>query len=563
MSSREMPTGDEAARRAYGLLATNLNEALHDARQALEPHAELLPNGRIGDIDTLLEEFAARRVRIALYGEVKAGKSTMLNALAGAELSPVAFDPLTSIPVRITHGHRTVWQVGTHRLDNLAELTQLMRTGIQDAGEVVIETDVELLRLGGQVDLLDTPGVGSDERFDAISAEALKALDAVVLVVRYPALYTQVTRRLVEALQADIGKLFVVWNLDADCAEITAEERQHEAERLRAAVDGAHELYLVDARAAFRARQAGDAAALAASGLASFTEALARFASSDKREVTALREAAKRALRWLDEAVPPLTQRRTELDVKVRETRERIQKVQTDAEARTSAARKQFAEYQAAAGAAAQKRAQATAKAAEALRKSLRAARRGWVQDGALVPLEKSVAAAAGAYADAVLAANRAAGAGVRDAAKQFGTQLRTQQPERTDVRPATLAPPDRIARIQGGNARLLRRAIWRRWYLPGVAALEREGVESDLAAQTAWFEKVARTAEPTVRGVLDARVAEIARTAQAEMERIRVETNFLAEEAELDALTAHIPAVTGERTRIEETGREARALLG
>src|SRR5579862_3291942 len=126
----ESEASDDTARRVYGLLTTSLNEALVEMRQVTERHAELLPKGRVADVDALLAEFARRRIRIALYGEVKAGKSTLLNALAGAELSPVAFDPLTSIPVRVTYGSRTVWQLGSHRLDNLAELTQLMRAGV-------------------------------------------------------------------------------------------------------------------------------------------------------------------------------------------------------------------------------------------------------------------------------------------------------------------------------------------------------------------------------------------------------------------------------------------------
>src|SRR4029079_8364565 len=128
------------------------------------------------------------------------------------------------VPVRVTYGTRTIWQVGAHRLDSIAELTQIMRTGVRDATEVLVETDADLLQLGGQVDLLDTPGVGSDERYDAISAEALRSLDAVAPVVRSPSLFTQATRRLMDGLQADIGKLFIVWNLDADCAELEKDE---------------------------------------------------------------------------------------------------------------------------------------------------------------------------------------------------------------------------------------------------------------------------------------------------------------------------------------------------
>jgi len=553
---------DEMTRRAYGLLATSLNEALIDMRQALESHASLLPKGRIADVDALLDEFTRRRVRIALYGEVKAGKSTLLNALARAELSPVAFDPLTSIPVRVTYGSQTVWQVGVHRLDNIAELTQLMRAGVRDATEVVIETDADLLQLGGQVDLVDTPGVGSEERFDAISAEALRSLDAVVLVVRYPALYTQVTRRLMEGLQADIGKLFVVWNLDADCAELTDEERRREGEKLRAEVAGAHELYLVDAREAFRAGEKGDKAKRGKSGLEEFTAALGRFASSDKRQVAALREASKRALAWLEEASRSLAERRKALDSRIGETRDRLQKVQNGADAKASAARAQFAEVQAAMSAIGQERAAAVTTAAEAMHKALRAARRTWVRKGRITELDAAIGAAAEVYADACVAANRAAAEALREAAKRFGAVVSVTPPERGTVRPASLAPLERIERALGGSARVLRRAIWKRWYLPGLTSLERMGIGGDVAAQSAWFEQATKSAEQGTRNVVDGRLADIARTAQAELERIRVETNFLAEEAEYEALVEHVPALAGQKERIGEIGKEARGLI-
>ena len=555
-----MSPTDDAVRRAYGVLATSLNEALLETRHALEPHAALLPKGRLGEFDGLLAEFARRRVKIAVYGEVKAGKSTLINALAGKELSPVAFDPLTSLPLRITYGSRTVWQVGANRVDTLAELTQIMRTGVRDVAEVVVETEADLLQLGGQVDLVDTPGVGSHEHFDAISAEALRALDAVVLVVRYPALFTQATRRLMGELQADIGKLFVVWNLDADCAELEADELARHGETLRAEVAGAHELFLVDARAAFRAQQAGGRAA-ASTGLAEFSDALSRFASSDKRELVALREAGKRAVRWIDEAQAALGQRRSGLDAKLGEVRERLHVAQREADAKATAERNRLSEFQAAADAAGQQRAAAAAKAAEALQTALRAARRAWVRSGRSEALAGAVNAGAEAFATACASANTAAAEALRAAAKQFGAVVSPAAAERADVRPGALAPPERLERARTGSAAMLRRSLWRRWYLPGLATLEKTGVTEALAAQSAWFDGAAKSAAATLRGVLDGRLADIARAAQAEQERIRVETNFLAEEGELEALAAHVPVLANARQRIEEVSKEARRI--
>ncbi|MGD9763648.1 MAG: dynamin family protein [Candidatus Binatia bacterium] len=553
---------DDAVRRAYGVLATSLNEALNDIHQALTPHAALLPKGRLGDLDALLAEFARRRIRIAIYGEVKAGKSTLINALAGRELSPVAFDPLTSMPLRVTYGSRTVWQVGANRVESLAELAQMMRTGVRDATEVVVETEADLLRLGGQVDLVDTPGVGSDVRFDSVTAEALRSLDAVVVVVRYPALFTQATRALVQGLQSDIGKLFVVWNLDGACAELSAAERDRQAQTLRADVAGAHELHLVDARTAFRAQQSGDAAGLANAGLPDFAAAVGRFASSGKREVTALREAGKRAASWIEEAQTALGGRRRALETRLNEVRERLHLVERDAQAKTAEARSQLAEYEAAVAAAGQRREAAAAQSAETLHKAIRAARRAWVRSGQAPALESAVAAATAAFAETCGAAARTATEALRDAAKRFGASAAPAAAEPRNVRPAELAPAERIAQARTGHARLLRRVVWNRWYLPGLNALERVGVLHDLAAQAAWWDQVVQAAHRNARAVLDARLADIARRMQAEQERIRVETNFLAEEGEQQALSAHLPMLAAARERIEEIGKEARRIM-
>ena len=556
-----------ATARTVGTLATRLNAALTRAHQALEPHTAHLPDGALAALDTLLAEFARRRIRIALYGEVKAGKSTLLNAVAGAALSPVAFEPLTSIPLRVTYGERTTWRIGERRLESLAALEQLMREAstegaLGDAHEVVAETDLDLLELGGQVDLLDTPGVGSAAQFDAVSADVLRSLDAVVLVVRYPALFTQFTRRLMDGLQADIGKLFVVWNLDADCAELTPVERARHAETLRTTVAGAHELFLVDARAGLRAMQTEDGTASVASGLTGFIAALRRFASSGRREITALREAAKRAHHSLTVAHHCLTERHAALEQTLADARARLQAVQAAADAEAAAARRRFASFDTAVGRIVHDAGPTAERLAADFRTQLRRARRRWIRSGDHAALSGAVATATAGYADAVETANRHTRQALHAETERFGTQATLAARARTEPKAAPLAPTDRIERATLGRAQWLRRALWRRWYLPGLASLERQEMAQYLAAQAAWVNASAQAVREAASATLAARLREITQHAEAQLQEIKTETAFAANEAEFAQLSADVPIVAAQCDAAQRVTADARPLL-
>jgi hypothetical protein len=542
---------------AYGALATKLNQALAATRQALEVHAGLLPHGRLADFDDLLKDFEQRRIRVAIYGEVKAGKSTLLNAVAGKVLSPSAFDPLTSVPIRVTYGTRPTWRYGDLTFNTAEELAEAMRRGMAVAEEVVVETDLDLLQLGGQVDLVDTPGVGSEERYDVISKRTLESLDAVVLIVRYPALFTQFTRSLMESLEANISKLFVVWNIDAACAELSEAERTRHAETLRKKVAGAHDLFLVNARAAFDARRANSDPALTASGMTGFVHGLAAFAGSDKRDVAAVRETGKRAQRWLQEAQEALEARRNTLAQRLSDARGRLRAVETSGEERTKAARAGFSRFHAAFERIGNERAATAEALGHTLSKTVRTAGRRWAWNGDFVALQAAVLHALQEHGDATAASTRATSDAVREATAQFGTAATFSPRTRTELLVDDLTPPDRAELAAQGRMRWLRRLLWRSWYLPGLQELERR-IAEDLDSQKSWFEGGARVVQSAARATLEARLTDIRKATKSEVDQVRSETHLESNEAEYEALKRHLPLVRSQRAAIEEINTEA-----
>jgi hypothetical protein len=562
MEQSDLATSDNEKSRTYGTLSTKLNEALSDTRGALTDHAGLLPEGRLRDLDNLLAEFAGRRIRTAFYGEVKAGKSTLVNAVAGGELSPADFGPLTAVPVRVTWGAENVWRVGDHKFDRVSALYEIMKSGPEATGEVVVETPSELLRLGGQVDLIDTPGIGSQDQFDQISGDALRSLDTVVLVVRYPALFTRFTRHVVTELENDIGKLFVVWNLDASCAELTTEEQQRHAETLRNQVAGAHELYLVDARAAFRAARSGDESGMKDAGLTDFIEGLRTFASSKTREVSALREAAKRGMVWLEEAQMALEKREAALSESLKTTREWLADAQKRADAEKEENQSNFNAFEAEMAAAETEREKAAEAAAGKLRGEIGSARRSWIFSADAQALETAVRRAAETYADEIAAACHTYELSVQAAAKRFEVVVPATPRPRTLPYSGPLVEKDRIERANQGRMRMMKRMVFGGWYLSELMEVKKNGIGEDLDAQEGWAQGIAEGAEKAVRAVLDGALSEIERRRQEEIDEIKKRTQFDAEASELETIQKNKPRIDQAHAAAVQINQEARTLL-
>jgi GTPase SAR1 family protein len=114
------------------------------------------------------ERLQLGRFRLAVLGQFKRGKSTLLNALLGGEFLPSSILPLTSIPVHIEYGPTSsvvlAFLDGTTQLAELDELGEYVTEQKNPNNEKFVSQVRVLLPsvfLQNNFVLIDTPGIGS------------------------------------------------------------------------------------------------------------------------------------------------------------------------------------------------------------------------------------------------------------------------------------------------------------------------------------------------------------------------------------------------------------------
>ncbi len=244
----------------------------------------------------LLARLAESRFNLAVVGQFKRGKSTLLNAIVGRAVLPAGAIPLTSAITSLTYGPRDRvllrWRGRTYRqeipLGQLADFVTERGNPGNERGleEAIVEVPSPALRRG--VWFIDTPGVGSsDEANSTTTLRFLPEASAVIFVTSADAPLGEVEERFLRDVQAHVRKLLVVVNkvdlLDADERdELLAFVRS----RLAPLLGGpAVPVHAVSAAEALAARMDGDDHRLDGSGLPAFESALTRFLADEQGRI--------------------------------------------------------------------------------------------------------------------------------------------------------------------------------------------------------------------------------------------------------------------------------------
>lgn len=245
-----------------------------------------IPSISASALAAIRTKFSEHAFHLVVAGEFKRGKSTLINALVGANLLPTGVVPLTSVVTLLRYGDvaaaDVIFENGENRsvpLETLAEYVTERGNpdNVKRVREVVVTYPATWLK--GGIRLVDTPGVGSVHSHNSeVTSRYLPQADAVIFMVSADQPLSRNELDFLADIRRYAGKVFCLLNkIDYLSAAERDESRAFAVEVLREAIAADVPVFAVSTRQALQARSCSDARQWADSGLAPFDQALQRF----------------------------------------------------------------------------------------------------------------------------------------------------------------------------------------------------------------------------------------------------------------------------------------------
>jgi GTPase SAR1 family protein len=279
------------------------------ALPALLDEAAAIPGMAAQPLALLRGKVRAHAFNLVVCGEFKRGKSSLINALLGAEVLPTAVVPLTSVVTLLSHAASrsvdVVFDSGEQRTvtpDGLPDyVTERGNPGnAKGVREVAVAWPAPWL--AGGVRLVDTPGIGSVHQHNTeLTRQYLPEADAVIFVASVDQPLSRNELDFLAEIRAHAGKVFCLLNkidhlTEAELAESTAFATQ----ALREVLGEDIPVFPVSARLALQGRLTNDATLLERSRLPAFDAVLRSFLAHDRGAVW-VRSIVQHLRRLLDE----------------------------------------------------------------------------------------------------------------------------------------------------------------------------------------------------------------------------------------------------------------------
>lgn len=269
------------------------------------------------DRDTLLalqSRLKEGRFHLAVLGQFKRGKSTLLNAFLGQSVLPTSVVPLTAIPTLLEYGPdlrvRVCYQdeKPEHEFvgNSVEETLEILQGFVTEEGnpknrlgvmQVEIQHPAPILQHG--VVLIDTPGIGSTFTHNTeATLNFLPQCDAALFVVSADPPLTEVEADFLKAVKSRVARLFFIFNK----VDYLSDEERHAAlsfftKVLREKIDGDEDypIFCLSARRGLDAKIMDKPDLFIQSGLQAVENHLVNFLASEKSKT--LQKAVQRKTR--------------------------------------------------------------------------------------------------------------------------------------------------------------------------------------------------------------------------------------------------------------------------
>jgi GTP-binding protein EngB required for normal cell division len=275
---------------AYAKAKQIVGRDLHYMRELLEKRKSERRHAACRD---LMAKLAEDHFTLAVVGQFKRGKSSLMNAIIGRPLLPTGVLPLTSAITALRFGPRDRLLI-EHEESTvvseapISELAQYVTERGNPANRrrisrAIIETPSPFLRRG--LEFVDTPGVGSAiEANTAITQRFIPQCDAVVFITSVDSPLSKTETEFLSQIREHVRKVFFVVNkTDLLAGDERDEVLQFIVGNLRSVMEAKHvRVFPLSCQDGLGAKSQGDMDGYARSGVKGLEETLSGFLSTER-----------------------------------------------------------------------------------------------------------------------------------------------------------------------------------------------------------------------------------------------------------------------------------------
>ncbi len=254
------------------------------------------------ELESLQNRLASGQFRLAVLGQFKRGKSTLLNALLGDKLLPTDILPVTAIPTFIGAAENVDvlvnFDIEADPVRFIPSSDQSLRDFLVDyvteEGNPNNQRQVKRVEIGHPsamlkqgVVLIDTPGIGSTHKHNTeVAYQVLPQCDAALFLVSPDPPITEIELDYLKEIRQRLPQTFFILNkIDfLDEQEKTA-SLKFLADQLAPLCDGIPLVLAVSARNGLNARLSGDVDGWKSSGMHQVEQNLIDFFAREKQQI--------------------------------------------------------------------------------------------------------------------------------------------------------------------------------------------------------------------------------------------------------------------------------------